>query len=479
MITQQETFDQKTEINRVFDLQKVYSTKLKNATAKERIAKLTALQDYMMHPQNRDRLCEALYHDLRKSKTETLSAEYAVIINTLKHIKRHLKGWMKDKVVPTPMALIGSKSFIRHEPKGCALIIAPWNYPFQLAINPLLYAIAGGCTVMLKPSEFSTATSQYLEDMLHHLFDAKEVRVFQGAVETSQNLLALPFDHMYFTGSPAVGRIVMTNAAKHLASVTLELGGKSPCIIGPKPDIKAAAQKLAWGKYYNNGQTCIAPDHVYVHESQVEPLVIHLKEAINKMYDPNQEGIQSSKDYGRIISDRHFDRAVSMLQDATSKGARLLHGGRYDREDLFLEPTFVTDVNADMQVMQEEIFNPILPIIPYSHKEEVLQDILSRPKPLAMYILSSNKAFYNYFLNHTSAGSTVINYLMIQYANHELPFGGVNNSGIGKSHSYHGFLEFSNQRSVMRYRWGLVSLLSPPFSKTSESLAQLIARYFS
>ena len=476
---QQHTNDQKAEINRIFSMQRVHAAKLKNSTASDRIAKLNAIKGYMMDPQNRGRLCDALHHDLRKAKTETLSAEYAVIINTLNHIKRHLKGWMKDKVVPTPITLMGSKSFIRHEPKGCALIIAPWNYPFQLAINPLLYAIAGGCTVMLKPSEFSTATAQYLEDMLHHLFDAQEVCVFQGAVETSQHLLELPFDHMYFTGSPAVGKIVMTSAAIHLSSVTLELGGKSPCVIDPITDIKVAAQKLAWGKFYNNGQTCIAPDHVYVHESKVESLVTNLREAIRKMYDPNQKGIQLSTDYGRIISDRHFDRAVAMLQDATNKGAQLLHGGRFDREDLYLEPTFVTNVHSDMKVMQEEIFNPILPIISYSNIEEVVQDILTRPKPLAMYILSSNKSFYNYFLDNTSAGSTVINYMMIQYANHELPFGGVNNSGIGKSHSYHGFLEFTNQRSVMRYRWGLVSLLSPPFSKRSESLAQLIARYIS
>lgn len=470
---------QKSLIEETFALQRKHAQELKSSSAKDRVAKLTIIETYLLAPKNVDRLCNALYKDLRKSRTETVSAELGVVIGALRNIKKNLKDWMADKKVSTPLAFTGSTSYIRHEPKGTALIISPWNYPFQLAINPLIYAIAGGCTAMMKPSEFSSATSQFIEEMINELFDAKEVKVFQGEVETSSNLLALPFNHMYFTGSPSVGKIVMQSASKHLSSLTLELGGKSPCIIDKHVNIDKTAEKLVWGKLYNNGQTCIAPDHLYLHKEIKEPFINAIQKHIEKMYNHDGEGVESSADYGRIISPRHFDRAIDILNDANKKGAKIVLGGKYNKGERFIEPTLITNVTNDMTVMQEEIFNPILPVITFTKKKEVLDQILSRPKPLAMYIHSKKSEFQDYFLQETSAGSTVINDFLLQYANHNLPFGGVNNSGIGKTHSIHGFLEFTNQRSVFKQRFGVTNILFPPYGKKTEKLAMFLAKWLS
>ena len=470
---------QHAAIKRTFGLQKEYALQLRHSSAKERIAKLTLIERYLERSENIDRLCKALHTDLKKSRTESISAEIAVILATLKSIKRNLKGWMEDKRVATPIAFTGSTSFIRHEPKGTALIIAPWNYPFQLAINPLLYALAAGCTAMIKPSEYSAATSAFLEEMLDSLFDEKEVKVFQGEVETSQNLLALPFAHMYFTGSPGVGKIVMSAAAKHLSSITLELGGKSPCIIDKSVNIKKVAAQLAWAKWYNNGQTCIAPDHVYIHEKIKDSFLKELDIQIEKMYNPGGKGITESNDYGRIISDRHFKRAQHLLEDAIEKGAKVVRGGQHSEEDRFLGPTVLTQVSDEMLVMQEEIFNPILPIMTFSNIDKVIARIQSQAKPLAMYILSKNKGLTDSVLRSSSAGTTVINDFLLQYANANLPFGGVNNSGMGKSHSIHGFLEFTNQRGVLKQKWGKTSILHPPYTSFTEKLALFIAKWLS
>ena len=470
---------QSAAIKKTFKLQKARSLELRQSSAKERIAKLTLIEDYLETSEHIDRLCQALYTDLKKSKTESISAEIAVILSTLKSIKRNLKGWMADKKVATPIAFTGSSSFIRYEPKGTALIIAPWNYPFQLAINPLLYAISAGCTALIKPSEYSAATSAFIQEMLDDLFDESEVKVFQGEVETSQELLALPFDHMYFTGSPGVGKIVMTAAAKHLSSVTLELGGKSPCIIDESVNIKKAAAQLAWAKWYNNGQTCIAPDHVYIHSKIEKPFLQELKRQIDKMYKPSGKGIEHSKDYGRIISDRHFKRALDLLEDAINKGAQVVNGGEHNEKERYLSPTILTNVNDEMLIQQEEIFNPILPVMTFDHLKEIISRMQAQAKPLAMYILSNKKKHVQTVLENSSAGTTVINDFLLQYANGNLPFGGVNNSGMGKSHSIHGFLEFTNQRGVLKQKWGKTSILYPPYSSFTEKLALFIAKWLS
>ncbi len=453
--------------------------KIKKSSAKERIKKLESIVEYIKNPKNENRLMEAMQVDLGRHTVEVLISEIGVIINVVKYIKRNLKGWMQDERVSTSLSLLGASSYILKEPKGSALIIAPWNYPFQLAIVPLCYAIAAGNTAVIKPSEYSSATSAFITQMINDLFDPKEINVVEGAVEETQMLLKQPWNHIYFTGSPAVGKIIMTAAAQHLSSVTLELGGKSPCIIDSSIKMSSVAKKLVWGKYLNNGQTCIAPDYALVPNSEKPKLIAELQKQVKSQLDPNGNGAQNNDDYGHIISDRHHKRCVELLTDALDKGATLITGGDYNTESRYFSPTILDNVTDEMKIMQEEIFGPILPIVAYDNKEEVKSIIASKPKPLALYIQSKNQKSINYFLENTTAGGTVINDFMIHYANPHLPFGGVNNSGIGKSHGYYGFQEFTNERSVMRQRFGATALLHPPFSKRTEKLARILGNWLS
>jgi aldehyde dehydrogenase (NAD+) len=332
---------------------------------------------------------------------------------------------------------------------------------------------------VIKPSEYSSATSAYMATMIAQIFDPKEITVVQGAVEETKILLDLPWDHIYFTGSTMVGKIIMKAAAERLSSVTLELGGKSPCIIDKSANIASVAKKLTWGKFLNNGQTCIAPDYVLVPKKMKSSLVAELKKEVKTQLDPNGIGSQANEDYGHIISERHHSRCVSLLEDAIQKGAIIITGGEYDASSRFFAPTVLDNVTDDMKIMQEEIFGPILPIIGYTSKEEVINIINDKPKPLALYIQSKDQKSIAFFLENTTAGGTVINDFMIHYANPHLPFGGVNNSGIGKSHGYYGFQEFTNERAVMRQRFGTTSLLHPPFTARSEKLARILGKWLS
>ena len=469
----------KQDIESIYQSHKATATKIKHTSYKERIKKLDAIVDYIKDRKNEGRLMEAMKIDLGRHTVEVLISEISVIINVVNYIKRHLKEWMKDESVTTSLSLIGASSYIHKEPKGSALIIAPWNYPFQLGIVPLCYAIAAGNTAVVKPSEYSSATSAYMEQMIADLFDPAEITVVQGAVKETQMLLDQPWNHIYFTGSPMVGKIIMKAASEHLSSVTLELGGKSPCIIDDKININKAAQKLTWGKYLNNGQTCIAPDYVLVPKNKKANLLTELTKEIKKQLDPEGKGSQANEDYGHIISDKHHAKCVSLLQDALDKGAKVIIGGEYDASTRYFAPTVLDNVSDDMDVMKEEIFGPILPVIGYANKEEVIDIIASKPKPLAMYIQSNDQKLIDYYMDNTSAGGTVINDFMIHYANPHLPFGGVNNSGIGKSHGYYGFQEFTNERSVMRQRFGATKLLHPPFTPMTEKLARIMGKWLS
>ena len=383
---------------------------------------------------------------------------------------------MKPKKVATPLTFTGASSYIYYESKGTSLIISPWNYPFQLAVTPLIYTIAAGNTAMIKPSEYSSATSQYLEDMIDHLFEAKEVKVIQGAVEESKALLDCPFDHMFFTGSTHVGKIVMSAAARHLSSVTLELGGKSPCIIDETADLSHTSKSITWGKFFNAGQTCIAPDYILVHQSKEKELKEKLVTEIEKMYNPSGKGIIHSQDMGRIISERHYIRAKSLIVDAVEKGAQVIHGGDSDDDERFISPTLLSDVNNEMRVMKEEIFSPILPILTYQKPSDIINQINKLPKPLALYIFSKNQKNIDKYLRNTSAGGTVINDTLIHYANHNLPFGGVNHSGIGKSHGTYGLYSFMNERAVMRQHLNATKVLHPPYDKNSLRTVRMMSK---
>ncbi|MEP0713921.1 MAG: aldehyde dehydrogenase family protein, partial [Algoriphagus sp.] len=350
-------------------------------------------------------------------------------------------------------------------------------YPFNLTIGPLISALAAGCPVIIKPSELTPHTSELIHRMISELFKPSEVMVFQGGVDMAKSLLALPFDHIFFTGSPSVGKIVMEAAAKNLTSVTLELGGKSPVIISPEADLKDAAEKLIGGKYINAAQTCVAPDYIFAHSEVKERLILEMKSAIQRMYDPNFEGIEKSKDLARIINEKNFDRLNAMLKDAIQLGAKIEFGGSVNQRDRFIEPTLLTNINHSMKIMQEEIFGPLLPILEYSELDHAISFINANPKPLALYYFGKKGQESSRVLKETSSGNAVLNDCVIHFLHPNLPFGGVNNSGIGSAHGHFGFLAFSHQKGVLSQRVGYnnVSLMRPPYTTaTRELISKLI-----
>ncbi|WP_428656599.1 aldehyde dehydrogenase family protein [Runella sp.] len=461
------------------DLQRVFDAQHKNAAnialtgANERVEKLKALLDYIMA--HLPEIEKAMYDDFRKPGVEVMLGEVYTITSEIKYACKNLKHWVKPQRVPTPLGMIGTSNYIKHEPKGNILIISPWNYPLALAIKPLISAIAAGNVAILKPSELTPHTSLFLKKMINDLFAENEVAVFEGDSEVATELLKLPFNHIFFTGAPAIGKIVMRAAAEHLASVTLELGGKSPNIIDETADIKKAAEMTAWSKCLNNGQTCIAADYVMIHESKKEEFISAYGEALQKMYNGNAE---KSDSYARIVNNRHFNRLKGYLEDAVAKGASVAIGGKTLAEQNYVEPTLLTNVNDSMKIMQDEIFGPLLPVLTYKNKEEVILYVNSKEKPLALYIHSSNSKNIDYFLNNTTAGDTVINDLMLQFGNAELPFGGVNNSGIGKSNGYFGFQEFSNLRGVSKRQFGTMKFLYPPYTDKVRRIIDIFVKYF-
>jgi aldehyde dehydrogenase (NAD+) len=446
------------QILEVLALQKTTLLRLSTSSAEERISKLHKIESYLL--QHKEELCDVMYQDFKKPASEVVIAEMLGVKREINHTIKHLKSWMKPKSVSTPLMLLGTKGLVQYEAKGLCLIISPWNYPFNLSICPLVHAIAAGNAVILKPSELSPNTSGFIKKMILSLFDKSEVAVFEGDATVSTFLLEQKFDHIFFTGSPAIGKVVMAAAAKHLTSVTLELGGKSPAIVGPDVNVEEAAAKIAWGKFLNNGQTCIAPDYLYVHEKNYYSFLQALEATVDIFYGAN---VAKSKDYARIVNRRHFDRIASLLEDAKEKGAQVLFGGITDADDCFISPTVLTNCTPDMRILQEEIFGPILPIMSFKDEFQVTADIRSGDKPLALYVFSTNTEFNQYILNNTSSGTSVVNDCLIQFGHNELPFGGVNHSGIGKSGGHYGFVEFSNQKSVVIQRTNLLKNFYPPY----------------
>lgn len=462
----------------VFQAQAETSSTWKTSSAEERIARLKKIRAYIQEHQQDIR--DALKNDFGKPEPETDLSEIFPVTAEINHSIKHLKKWMAPKSVSTPLPMFGTSAKVYMEPKGTSLIISPWNYPFNLTIGPLISALAAGCTAIIKPSEMTPHTSGLISKMISELFNQNEVAVILGEVEVSQELLRLPFDHIFFTGSPAVGKIVMKAAAEHLTSVTLELGGKSPVIVSQDANCNDTAEKLIWGKYINCGQTCIAPDYLLVHESQRETLLMEMKVALQKMYDPHFNGIEASPDMARIVNDKHFDRLVGYIDDAVKKGAEIAFGGKLDPRTRYIEPTILTNVTDEMQVMQEEIFGPVFPIVTYHTLEEAITYVNSKPKPLALYYFGKDAGQASKVLLETSSGNAVINDCVIHYQHLELPFGGVNNSGIGKAHGYFGFLAFSNEKGVLKQRVGFnnVSLLRPPYGVRAKQIIASLIKWF-
>ncbi len=459
----------------IFEQQRKHQSIIANTNATERIAKLEKIRKCILN--NLDLIIDATKRDLQKPTSETLISEVLVLVSEISYAKKHLTNWMKPVKTDGNLISLGTSAYIQHEPKGNVLIISPWNYPVNLAIKPLISAIAAGCVAIIKPSEYTPASSAFIQKMATELFDPKEVTVVLGDAEVSTELLKLPFNHLFFTGSTAVGKIVMSAAAKHLASVTLELGGKSPSIVDETCDIKATTRLIAWGKFFNNGQTCVAPDYLWVQESILNRFQKELVVAIQEMYGSQTSHVKSSDSYGRIINEKQFDRLEAVMEDALQKGGKLLLGGARDKPNLFMEPTVISNVSMEMKLMQGEIFGPVLPILSFTKLTEVTSKLSNLEKPLALYVHSKSNRNIDYVLKNTSSGNAVVNELLSQFGNAAIPFGGVNHSGIGKSNGYFGFQEFSNAKGVLKRRFGTLRFIYPPYSTKLEKLLLKVLRW--
>lgn len=404
------------------------------------------------------RIIEALHADLHKSAEESYTTEIGIVYAEISHTLANLRVWMEDTRVSTPLALFPSSSSITRDPWGISLIVAPWNYPFQLLIAPLIGAIAGGNCAVLKPSEFAPRTAAVITAMITEHFASDYIAVVNGdGANVIQDLFSrFRFDHIFFTGSVNVGRQMAKMAAEQLIPTTLELGGKSPCIVDKDVNIKVAAARIAWGKFTNAGQTCVAPDYLLVHESVKTALIEEIISCIDKFYGTNP---QQSDDYGRIITDRHFGRLQSFLTQGKS-----LTNGEVNSEIRYIPPTLLEDVPLNAPVMQEEIFGPILPVYSYNTKEEALSFIQQHPDPLALYVFSNNKKIQAYFTQNISFGGGCINNTLVHLGNPELPFGGVGNSGVGQYHGKYSFETFTRPKAVLKTSTMLdPSIKYPPY----------------
>lgn len=461
-------------IHRVFEAQRETALRLRTSTAAERIAKLKRLKEVVLA--HSEALYEAAWQDFKKPPIEVDLTEITPVIAEINDAVRHLKAWMRpQRVWPTRM-MMGTKAWVRREPKGRCLIISPWNYPVNLSFGPLASAIAAGNTAIIKPSEMTPHAAALMSKMIREAFPENEVAVIEGEVAVSTELLSLPFDHIFFTGSPAVGKVVMTAAAKHLTSVTLELGGKSPTIIDKTADLKLAAQTILWGKFTNNGQTCIAPDHLYVHAEVKDAFVQHCVEILESTYGKTAAEQQASPFLARVVNPRHTQRIKGLLDDAVARGAKTLCGGTADVDDSFIAPTLIEGIPADAKIMREEIFGPLLPIISYTDLDEVIRRINADPKPLALYIWSKTQANIDKVIENTSSGGACINHAVVHFLHMNLPFGGVNNSGIGSAHGEWGFKAFSHERAIVRTRLMMARMFFPPYTDFSRKLVKIVMK---
>ncbi len=464
-------------IHELFRRQQANRAAIKRTTAGERIVKLERLRDAITarEPQIR----EAMAKDFRKSPTEVDITEVFPVLVEIKDAIKHLARWMRPQRIETPMSLFGTHSEVLYEPKGVVLIIGPWNYPFQLVLAPLIAAVAAGNCVIVKPSELTVHTSTLLVELIGSVFREEEVAVVEGDAVETQKLLALPFEHFFFTGSTRVGRIVAEAAAKHLASTTLELGGKSPAIVDDSADLELAAQRLVWGKFVNGGQTCIAPDYVLVSENRERALVDALRAAIGELYGADEDARKQSPDFCRIINDRNFERLRGMLDSTVKAGAQVEIGGGTDAAERYIAPTVLTQVAPESAVMAEEIFGPILPILTYKSLDEVAPFITARDKPLALYMFGSDEHRIDSVIAQTTAGGTCINNTLIHFANQNLPFGGVGASGQGNYHGFYGFKAFSHERAVLRQgRLDLLRQVYPPYTPKVQRMLKWMTKLF-
>ena len=464
------------DVRRLFALQQAHRWTVAQSTAKDRIARLDRLRAAILA--HKDVLCAAMWRDFRKPPAEAQLTEIQPTLIELGHVRKHLAEWMQPRPAGAPWVLMSTRSEIRYEPRGVVLIMAPWNYPFGLVVTPLIAAVAAGNCVIVRPSEKVPETAAIVARIIGDAFDTREVAcVVEQGTDLASALLTLPFDHVFFTGSPRVGRLVMTAAAAHLSSVTLELGGKSPLIVDETADAEKAGERAAWGKYVNAGQTCIAPDYAIVHERALPSFVEGAKQAIATFYGRTEDERQTSASYARAIDNDAFARLKAMLDDATAEGARVEIGGRTDPAERYIAPTILTGVGWTSPAMREEIFGPILPVITFQSLDEMTEAVNRRGKPLALYMYSRSQSNIERVLRQTSSGGVAINTVMLHFANPHLPFGGVGESGQGSYHGWHGFRTFSHERSVLtQARRGALGMFDPPYTRRTNFLLKALGR---
>ncbi len=429
-----------------------------------RDAQLAGLAEFVT--QESAAIQEALRDDLRKADFESYMAEIWPLVGEIKEARRNLKRWTAPRKAKTPVVLKPASSVLRPDPLGVVLIISPWNYPMNLVLSPLIGAMAAGNCVVMKPSELAPATSRLLAERLSSYVDGACFPVVEGGVPETTALLEQRFDHICYTGGARVARIVMTAAAKHLTPTTLELGGKSPCIVHDSAKLGVAAKRIAWGKFMNAGQTCVAPDYILVSDSSHDALVEELKKTIDTFYgtDPQQ-----SQDYPRIINEAHFDRVASLIDDTN-----VVHGGQTDRADKYIAPTLMTNVTPDDPVMQEEIFGPVLPIIRIGSVDEAIEFVNAREKPLALYLFGEDRNVEERVLSRTTAGGVTVNHTILHLSNSSLPFGGVGESGMGAYHGKWGFDTFSHLKPVLKKAtWTDPPITYPPYSNWKSKLLSM------
>lgn len=445
--------------------QKAYFKKGETSDVSFRIKHLKKLKSTI--EKYEDEIHEALYNDLKKSAPEAFITETSIVVKELEEAINKTASWAKPRRVSTPLFFAPGTSKKHPEPYGTTLIISPWNYPFQLLFAPLLGAIAAGNTAVCKPSECSPHTTEISKKIIEEVFAPEYVAVVEGGIPESTALLRERWDYVFFTGSTHVGRIVYQAAAKHLTPVTLELGGKSPCIVDKNINLENTARRIAWGKLMNLGQTCIAPDYLLVHKDIKGELVEKIKEKINQFYGENP---QESEDYGRIINEKNFDRLSSMI-DAD----KVIFGGKMDKKDLYISPTIMDNVTLDDAIMQEEIFGPILPIMEYENIEDAIELVNSREKPLALYVFSKTKSLCDNVIKECPSGGATVNDTVVHIGNPNLPFGGVGESGIGAYHSESTFDTFSHIKSVLHKAPGIdLDIRYAPWGKNFSKLRFLV-----
>ncbi len=436
-----------SDMKRIFDLQQQHQWNMKASSADERKTLLSQLRDAVKA--HGDEIIEAVKKDTRKPEMEVGITEVANVVANIDRNINNLDEWMRPLDVPSSLDPDDSAQIL-YEARGVCLILGPWNFPLGLVFGPLAAAVAAGNCCMVKLTDLCPATASVAGKVISEVFDEKEVALFEGEVDVATALLELPFNHIFFTGSTRVGKLVMAAAAKNLATVTLELGGKSPVIIDDGADVEKIAGDLAGAKQFNGGQACICPDYVFVKESQKETLVNTFREKVKEnLY--NEDGNIKKENIAQIVNPQNFARVKGLFEDAVAKGACVAVGGELEEGDLTVHPTMLTDVTPDMAILQEEIFGPVLPVMTYDDLDEAIEYIERRDKPLALYVYSPDQDNIDRILKRTSSGGVTVNGVFSHYLENNLPFGGVNGSGMGSYHGHFGFKAFSHERAVYRH----------------------------